>query len=160
MDQVFVRQDGVCANPGCRNPLAAGFHRHHKDGDPSNTSTENCELLCVGCHFAKKGEQTEGHDPLKTHRELQAKIIEAIFRAVGLAEDKTMTGSTLERVLTAYEKVLAESWKQLSPEIEYPNPVFAAWRNMIKTGMLQEEYLKGFKDGIRSIRVELGGEKD
>jgi len=52
VDKVYIKQDGVCANPNCFNPLANGFHRHHKDGDPSNISEENCDLLCIECHFA------------------------------------------------------------------------------------------------------------
>lgn len=154
VDQVYIEQDGVCANKNCFNPLAHGFHRHHKDGNPSNISKENCQLLCLECHFATyKGEE----NPLEKHRELQRKIIGQIGSALAKTFEGQMTGSTLERVLTGFQMQESLSWKEkgLNIQVEYPSPTFAMLRQMMKQGIVQEAFLEGFKEGVRTSR---GGE--
>ena len=150
----FIEQDGVCGNKYCNNPLSNGFHRHHKDGDPSNNSYENLVLLCPECHYALKAEQTKGHNPLKAHRELQRKAIEGILRAIGLVEQGKLSGASLERLLQGWDRVLAESWKRVTFELEYPDPIFAMYKHLMRTGLIQNAYLEGFKDGLKALKGE------
>ncbi len=148
----YIEQDGVCGNVNCNNPLSNGFHRHHKDGNPANNSYDNLVLLCPECHFAVKAEQTKGHNPLKAHRKLQRQTIEGILRAIGMMEQNKLSGASFQRLLEGYDRVLAESWKLFSYEIEYPDPIFAMYRNLMKTSLIQEAYLEGFKDGCKATK--------
>jgi len=50
-EQVRIRQDGLCAM--CQKLPPARWEYHHKDGDSSNNSLENCEGLCPNCYSVK-----------------------------------------------------------------------------------------------------------
>lgn len=148
VDRKYIEQDGVCAK--CGNPLTNGFHRHHKDGNPANNSYENLALLCIECHFAtfKKEE-----NPLERHRELERQVMDTIQQALAMTLEGRMTGSTLERVLEGCDRLLAESWKEkgIASQIEFPSPTFTMLRNMMKSGLVQEAFLEGFKEGVRAV---------
>jgi len=52
-EQVRIRQDGKCAK--CQRPPPR-WEYHHKDGDRSNNSLDNCEGLCPNCHSVETHE--------------------------------------------------------------------------------------------------------
>ena len=150
VDRKFIEQDGVCATPGCHNPLFMGFHRHHKNGDNSDNSYGNLQLLCIECHFTTlKGKE----NPLEQHRELQRKAISGILKAIGLAMPPgKLSGSTLERILSGYAQAISESWKEkgLRSTVEYPSPFFSMIRDMQKSGVIQDAIQEGVKMGIKA----------
>lgn len=49
-EQVRIRQDGKCNV--CKRP-PPHWEYHHKDGNRSNNSLDNCEGLCPNCHSVK-----------------------------------------------------------------------------------------------------------
>jgi len=152
VEVVFHEQDGVCGNPKCFNPLAAGFHRHHKDKDNTNNSKINCQLLCLECHFAtfEGPNKDESKNPLKEHRKLQTILMAKLGKAISAALDKTITGSTLERILAGISQHESMSWKEkgISLQVEYTPSIFTMLRHMQKDGIIQESYLEGFKLGV------------
>ena len=158
---VYIAQDGVCGNTDangqriCFNPLSNGFHRHHNDGDHSNISKENCVLLCLECHYAKKAKQTSGHDEWKRHKELQRKVIKGIFNTIGKLEEGKSAGTTIERIFAGYELAITQSWNILKDEIEYPDPIFSMYKNVIKDNILQAAMMEGYKMGMNSVRQEI-----
>jgi len=150
VDRRYIEQDGVCANMACLNPLANGFHRHHKDGDHSNVAYENLELRCIDCHFATYAEQHKDYNPLEEHRKLQRTVIEKIGTAIEGAMIGKLAGSSLERVLAGFDRQLRESWKEkgLNVMVEYPSPTFAMLRHLQKSAIVTDAILEGFKMGI------------
>jgi hypothetical protein len=61
IDKVLEKQNKACAK--CGLPLTFGFDAHHADGDNSNASEENCQLLHPRCH------DSEQWRTLKTQKE-------------------------------------------------------------------------------------------
>jgi len=133
------------------NPLSAGFHAHHKDGDHSNNSYENLELLCIPCHYYKTVKQMQSN-PLEEHKKLQRVVISGLLKAIEETVNKSIKGTDLERITAAYSKILVESWKEkgLAAEVQYPSGYITFIRNMMEEKLLEKTFYEGFKAGIKA----------
>ncbi len=147
---VYMYQDGVCIN--CGGTLDKGFHRHHKDGNHSNNSIENCELRCAECHratFAEAG--------WKEHKEQEKRVLEKLNEAVDLTMKKELPGTSLERLTETMVLSLktSRSINQLDKGIEYPPPSILAFKRFMESKIIQGAIIDGFKSGI-DVGVEIG----
>jgi len=152
VDEVFKKQDGVCANSTCFNPLVQGFHRHHADGDNSNIKMENCRLLCLECHY-----KTFSENPYEEHKKFLRTLMKNRQSAIEKAINGTLSGSTLERVLSGINDQKKDSWKQkgLHAQVEYPSAEFALLRQLAKNAIVSEAYLEGYKAGVSSVTAHI-----
>jgi len=160
VDKIYIEQDGVCTNTKegvvCNNPLVNGFHRHHKDGDSSNNSPDNLQLLCLECHFATFKEP----NPLDDHRKLQNEMGEQIGKLLEMVlTGGKMTGSTFKEVMGGIHTKLGLSWKQIKPYIEYPSPTLTMLRDMQKNKIVQDALVEGYKEGIK-IGIQIRKDTD
>lgn len=139
------------------NPLNNGFHRHHKDGKHENNTYENLELLCIECHHAQK--DVEGLSLFEQHRVVEREVGDLVRRMINEAFDKKMSGANMERMLQGFSQMLSISRneKGLNLEVEYPpaDVKLQLSKNIQEQNL--EEYMRGIRDGIRMIRVELTG---
>jgi len=153
VEAVYIAQDGVCAR--CGRPLEHGFHRHHKDGNPTNNDIDNLELLCPECHYATfKGAKKEA---LERHRKQEEKVLSDINRLIDEAFAGKVSGALMERLLDAMKLSLRVSRKLagLDEELESVPASIVMLKRMEETRILQEKYLEGFMDGAKSIREHI-----
>jgi len=102
---VYLKQDGACAKCGCS--LADGFHRHHMDGDHSNNSLDNLQLLCPDCHYV-----TFCSEKWNAHKDVEREVLETLKKALLSATDKELSGAALERIVETAVKVLQVSRRE------------------------------------------------
>jgi hypothetical protein len=143
VEKVYIAQDGACIK--CGNSLEHGFHRHHKDGNPSNNSIENLELLCPECHRATLGEA------IIEHRKQEEKVLRDLNRLIDECFAGKISGSVVERMIEAITLSLkiSRNLNKIDEGIESPPASIALLKRMQETKILQEMYLEGFKDGVR-----------
>ena len=143
----YLEQEGVCAI--CGNPLNNGFHRHHKDGDPSNNSYENLQLLCPSCHFATFGKD----NPWAQHKKVERKVMNLINEMINRAFKKELSGATMERMMDGFIKILQLSRREkgIDEQLEYPPPTIKLLLSENINREIMNSYLEGFKDGVRSV---------
>lgn len=159
VNSVYLSQDGICGNQSCNNPLSNGFHRHHNNNDRSDNKRENCQLLCLECHFATFAEGHRLYNAYNNHKNLQLKIMDAIMKVLADAEGKKVAGSKLDKMLDGYDRAVKLSWNaNIRDQVERPNPIFAAYTNMMKNNIVQDALMEGYRLGIQAVTVEIKGE--
>ncbi|MCP8313119.1 MAG: hypothetical protein H3Z53_01940 [archaeon] len=143
VEQVYIAQDGSCLK--CGNSLEHGFHRHHKDGNPSNNEVSNLELLCAECHRATLG------DAITEHRKQEEKVLNDLNKLIDECFAGKLSGATVERMMDAITLSLkvSRNLNKLDEGIESPPASIALLKRMQETKILQEAYLEGFKDGVK-----------
>jgi hypothetical protein len=135
---VFRMQDGVCSR--CSNPLAAtGFARHHKDGDNSNNSVENLELLCPSCHHS------EQFKTLQLQKEKHLKELETLT-AKGMQGE--IAGAVLDKLLDSIKLALSLERQLYGTDIEEPPVAIRTENYLTSSGLLMKEYERGFYVGL------------
>jgi len=147
VETVYIAQDGICS---CGNPLSYGFRRHHKNGDASDNSVENCELKCVECHFATYVDK-KLPNPLVEHRKQEQKILDKLNILFDqIFSEKPISGAHMERLLDAMAMSLkvSRSINKIDREIEHPPAVFTMIKRLQEGKVLYENYLEGMKNGI------------
>jgi len=152
---VYMAQEGVCAK--CGNTLALGFHRHHKDGNRSNNSVNNLELLCMECHRATyRGAKRKR---LQSHREYEKKVFDNLNEVIESTLKGSLAGSTTERLLEAMSTSLklSRSINHIDDDIEYPPPTITVFRRLVEQNALTDAYMEGFKACLSAVRVEAKG---
>lgn len=102
VEEVYISQDGCCANCGCS--LERGFQRHHIDGDPTNNSRDNLELLCDDCHFS-----TFKEDEWNAHKEVEREVLGILMETVRKAMEKEIPSTSIDRIVSACSKALSVS---------------------------------------------------
>ena len=130
----------------CGNSLEHGFHRHHKDGNPTNNEISNLELLCAECHRATLG------DAIIEHRKQEEKVLGTLNKLLdGCFAGKGIAGATIEKIIEALRPSLSvsRSLNKFDQGIESPPALITLLKRMQETKMLQEAYLEGFKDGVK-----------
>jgi hypothetical protein len=138
---VYLAQDGCCSR--CGASLEYGFHRHHKNGDPSDNSLENLELLCPSCHRATLG------GAINNYNERLRWVVASLSRLVERALEGKVAGNMAEALKDAivlalkYERELAG----LAPP-ESPPPSIALSRKVEELRILEDLYLHAFKVGF------------
>jgi len=148
---VYELQDGVCAD--CGKSLAYGFHRHHKDGNPTNNAIENLVLLCPECHLKTLGLKDK-------YAELERSLLDDLKLVIEKGLTKELSGATLERIEDAMKMMLKISYdlyrKPLRPEM--PPITIEAINRLTETGVLTKFYLEGFKAGLKAA-IEMVSER-
>ena len=147
INEVYEEQ-GRCCNK-CGRSLLEGFECHHINGDSSNNSIENCELLCVRCHDAKQWETLQEQKKL-TIGEIATLIQKGIDGQIaGALADKLLDAIKLKLSLQkqVYGDVLMEA--PATSRIEYSEAI--AEYNL-------KEYIRGVHDGVLK-GIELREEK-
>ena len=153
VELVYRLQDGVCSK--CGAPLSKGFHRHHKDGDPSNNSIDNLELLCPKCHYATFGDD----NPFERHKRVERKVFDQIQQLLDKAFSKELSGAHIEKILDALtlELKLSRSVENLDWEIERPPASIALEYRIAEMQANMRAYVEGFKEGFKQAMLTLQG---
>ena len=110
INKKFEEQGRACGK--CGNPILHGFHAHQIDGDNSNDSIENCQLLCKSCH---------GSEQYKTLQAQKAKAVENLDKLVAVGLAKELAGAVIEKLLDAIKMELSLS-SQLYEEEYFSGP--------------------------------------
>jgi len=148
VEVVYQQQQGAC--PRCGKPLLAGFHRHHKDGDNTNNSVENLELLCLVCHGSKQW---------NTLQEQKKKHIGELDTLINKAINEGMAGTLVDKLLDSIKLALSLEKQVYGLDTEEV-PVSIRMESYITVAEHSlEEYIKGIKEGI-NIGVSLSGKKE
>jgi len=164
--RVYLLQEGICTS--CGNPLENGFHRHHKDGNPANNSDDNLELLCPECHYARKYEhdkETMGEDEAvnlyEEHKKVERAMFKKIVEMIDLGMEKQLSGAAMERLMDASVKALQISRREKElDKVEYPpSEIKILLSKNIELQKL-EEYIRGVKDGVKMMRIEMSESGD
>jgi len=141
--QVYLAQEGVCAR--CGASLEHGFHRHHKDGDPSNNSIDNLELLCPKCHMATLGRS------LEEHREQERKVLDALNRLIEEIFQGKISGALADKAIDAIRLSLRVSRQinELDEGLESPPASIMLVKRLQESKILMNTYLEGWKQGFQ-----------
>jgi len=137
VDIVYEQQQGMCKR--CGRSLEQGFHKHHKDGDASNNSVENLELLCPECH---------GGEQYKTLQQQRVKHLQQIEDIIGLASSGEVSGAVVEKI-TELIKLGLSLENKIYSDVELPPVNIRLQTNIAIQQMLLKEYQRGFEDGLK-----------
>jgi len=137
-DIVYEQQNGLCSK--CGRSLEQGFHKHHKDGDASNNSVENLELLCPECH---------GGEQYKTLQQQRIKHLQQIEDIIGLASSGEVSGAVVEKI-TELIKLGLSLENKIYNDVELPPVNIRLQTNIAIQQMLLKEYQRGFEDGLKT----------
>jgi len=137
-DIVYEQQQGLCAK--CGRSLEQGFHKHHKNGDASNNSVENLELLCPECH---------GGEQYKTLQQQRIKHLQQIEDIIELASSGQVSGAIVEKI-TELIKLGLSLENKVYNDVELPPINVRLQSNMAIQQMLLKEYQRGFEDGLKT----------
>ena len=137
INEVYEEQ-GRCCNK-CGRSLLEGFEVHHKNGDSSDNSIENCELLCSMCHDAEK---------YNTLQEQKKATIGEIATLIQKGIDGQIAGALADKLLDAIKLKLSLQ-KQVYSDVlmEAPATSRIEYSEAIAEYNLKE-YIRGVKDGI------------
>jgi len=137
VDVVFEQQQGMCKR--CGRSLELGFHKHHKDGDASNNSVENLELLCPECH---------GGEQYKTLQQQRVKHLQQIEDIIGLASSGEVSGAVVEKI-TELIKLGLSLENKIYSDVELPPVNIRLQSSIAVQELLLKQYQKGFEDGLK-----------
>jgi hypothetical protein len=137
VEVVYKQQDGICAK--CGNPLIAGFHRHHKNGDNTNNSIENLELFCMTCH---------GSEKWNTLQQQKEKHIGELNNLIQKGIEGGVAGAVLDKLLDAIKLALSLERQVNGLEVEeVPASVKTEYSQAIVEWNLKE-WERGVKEGL------------
>jgi len=110
VSETWQRQNGKCVNCGNRFERSE-MQADHKDGDRSNNTLENCELLCQPCHSA-----TFHSADRESYLADLGFLKEKIRLTIDLALDRKTNGTVIDAVhsLLKEYKILADEITKLS----------------------------------------------
>ena len=135
VEEIFEECGGCCQK--CGKSLQYGMHQHHKDGDSSNNSKENCQLLCPSCH---------GGEKYATYLKQKEAVIADLET---LIKNETVSGATVDKKLDAIKLVLS-----LQGQIYNDAPLQPPIQQRLKDYELVmqhglEKYEEGYIDGLK-----------
>jgi len=155
VDIVYEIQQGTCK---CGASLEqTGFHKHHKDKDPTNNSIENLELLCPKCHFATFGES----NPYTEHQVQEKRILEKLNQLIDMALENKLAGAAMERLIDAMSLALkvSRNVSEVDYGKEYTPIAIRLQKGFAEQKEVMDAYLEGFKAGINAVKVTKGEEE-
>ena len=137
INEVYEEQGRCCSK--CGRSLLEGFEAHHKNGDSSDNSIENCELLCSMCHDAEK---------YKTLQDQKKATIGEITTLIQKALDGQVAGALMDKTLDAIKLKLSLQ-KQVYSDVlmEAPATSRIEYSEAIAEYNLKE-YVRGVHDGL------------
>ncbi|MGB9855828.1 MAG: HNH endonuclease [Caldisericum exile] len=138
VDVVYENQSGLCIK--CGRSLEAGLHKHHIDGDASNNSVENLQLLCPQCH------RSEQWVTLQKQREKHLTQLDNLIDSAIAGE---VNGAVIDKLVEAIKLSLSIENK-LYGDVELPPISVRLQSNMLIQEMLLKEYKRGFEEGIKT----------
>lgn len=154
VDLAYDIQQGCCAK--CGASLEKGFEIHHKDGNPSNISIDNIELLCVRCH-----KSTFASTDWEAYRKRLEKILNDIDRILELAFNGQLSGAVADKMVEL-EKVALKLTRELYgiyDSMHKPPVTVILERKFAETKILQQMFLEGWKQGIADALSLLKGDE-
>jgi hypothetical protein len=143
VEKVYEIQEGACAN--CGASLESGFHRHHKDGNPSNNSIENLVLLCPRCHRATFGEK------YKMYKEQELRVLNSLNQLIDEIFSGKMSGVLAERAQSALGMSLrlAKEYYDVDDKPEPPPASITLMKRLSESASLTEAFQEGFIEGFK-----------
>jgi hypothetical protein len=134
INSVFEEQGHACGNCGTVFGYG-GFQAHHKDGDCSNNSKDNCQLLCERCHDGKQWETLK----LQKERALRqtGDIVEAALQG-------KMAGAVIDKLLDAIKLELSLN-QQLNGSEHFDLPVS---QKMAISEAVEQAKMDAYRQGI------------
>jgi len=135
IDDTYLEQGGMCGK--CGKALQYGYHAHHKDGDHSNNSKENCQLLCQACH---------GGEKYATYLKQKEAVISDLET---LIKNETVSGATVDKKLDAIKLVLSLQG-QIYNDAPLQPPIQQRMKDyevVMQRGL--EKFEEGFIEGLR-----------
>jgi len=157
VEEVYKLQDGCCKK--CGNTLTMGFHRHHIDGNKSNNSIENLELLCMTCHGSEAWNtlQKQKEQHIKELNELIKKGIEG--KVAGVVLDKLLDAIKLALTLERQVNGLEVEEPPVNVKSEYSQVVIEhnlrEWERGVKEGILKGLDMLGDKEKASCNKKEV-----
>jgi len=145
IDYAFKLQGGACAK--CGLPFKTGFEAHHADGDNSNNSKENCQLLDERCHDSEK------YTTMKLQKERALKQTQDM---IDLGVQGKLAGAIIDKLLDAIKLELSLQ-SQIYSEEHFDLPVEMRMETSIAIAEINlKTYQDGFLAGLNK-QVELSG---
>jgi len=138
---VYRSQDGICANDKCSRPLAGGFHRHHKDSDPSNDDIANLQLFCPRFH---------GGQQYETLMEKKGEFLTHTTDFLEMAKIGKLSGSLADQLKDLIKLGLSLSWQLYGDEIEKAPAAIRINEQLLTSGILLKEYGNGYREGLNA----------
>lgn len=156
VDVVYVAQDGVCIK--CGAPLEPHFHRHHRNGNPSDNSIDNLELYCEECHRATLGEEAKRQ--FEEHKNQERRVLDMLNKLIDEIFQGTVSGANAERVIDALSMSLKVSRKynEVDKGLERVPVSIVMARRLAESKILYESLQEGYREGLKvgmQIRREL-----
>jgi cytochrome c553 len=143
---VYNVQQGSCFK--CGKPLGKRFHKHHKNGDHSDNSVENLELLCASCHAG---------EAYKTHIEQKKQALGNVEALIDKAIKGEVSGAATEKAIEAIKLQLSLIEQCYPSELEELPPEIRTRNYLVGSGLLLKEYEKGIRKGVNmgvNIQIE------
>jgi len=156
---VYMQQESRCANCGGTLDYGMGtgklFEKHHANGDHSNNSLENLELLCKPCHMATLAKLDKDYKYrydkyLDKRTEIFNQIVTLTEKAMNKELAGTVISSTIE-LISMEQKALAEEYS-MNRGVFYPPPSI---KSMIYAKNMRNEIdamKKGIEIGLSMIK--------
>ena len=149
IDLVFESQQGLCSRCGTSIEVEP-YQIHHKNGDHSDNSLENCELYCIRCHH-----KTFPEDMYQKHKQQEVKVLEQLTALIDQAVDPStkVSGAMVEKLLEAMTLSLRVS--RNVTEVDYGmmrTPASVKMnRSVSNYEALADSYSNGFMDGVKQL---------
>ena len=147
VDEAYENQEGCCAK--CLKSISGGFERDHKDGNRSNNSKSNLQLLCHRCHDVVSG------DPSKRN-EYELKLGKAMDNAHALVEQAVKgegVGVTLQQAARLNEQMIEYARELYNIIQSIPLEHYKGDNPTYKTDVVIPEsqvFLRGFESGLKA----------
>lgn len=137
IEEVLGEQGMACGK--CGKSLMYGYHAHHKNGDNTDNSKENCQLLCKSCHGAKQ------YETLQLQKQA---VITDLDSMIKKGVEGGLAGTIIERLLDAIKlKLSLQGQVYDDPPLELPIELrMKDYQTVMQHGL--QEYERGIKDGI------------
>lgn len=163
---VYMAQEGRCKKCGGSLDFGMGtgesFEKHHADGDASNNSVENLQLLCKSCHQATLALSDEDYEKrYRKHRKLEEDTLDKLRDLCEKALNKELPSTSIERISEALALCLKLSTgiNGINKGVFYPPPSIKALVDQRKIKAETAAILKGFEMGVRSVEIQIRKEE-
>jgi len=157
IDICYEKQQGQCNS--CGNAINKGFYRDHIDGDHSNITLKNLQLLCGDCHRTKTSQDAQ--EKWKNHKAQEQRVLNSLNK---LIDEVFTTGKLGGPILERMETLLMDSLKvskslnEIDKGMEYPPSRILMAQKIAESKMTTEAYVKGVMEGAQ-IAVSLVASK-
>jgi len=158
VDRVYEIQDGACTRCGAGLEQTS-FHRHHRDGDHSNTSPDNLELLCPQCHHSTLGGEFNAYTEHKKQEHIVLEKINAVLDQILNPSEqsdgkiKPLSGTVVEQIVDAIGLSLKVSRNVTDIDYgrEWMPASIKAKRKTVDAMLKVESYTEGYMDAVKQL---------